>query len=124
MEAPRPAPTQPIITKLYQMLHALNQTRINFNYTLGFYDSGTNESKYTEVDLHQPKNEMDDKNESKVTEFVVVRERQRRVVSVNFTTQSSMVMRRKPGETGSSAPLLNYIFDTYSNTHQHHRNDK
>ncbi|KAM3961324.1 uncharacterized protein ACR2FA_004663 [Aphomia sociella] len=31
--------------------------------------------------------------------------------------------RRKPGETGSSAPLLNYIFDTYSNTHQH-RNHK
>ncbi|CAH0701604.1 unnamed protein product [Spodoptera exigua] len=31
--------------------------------------------------------------------------------------------RRKPGETGSSAPLLNYIFDTYSNTHQH-RNEK
>ncbi|XP_072944023.1 vascular endothelial growth factor receptor 3-like [Epargyreus clarus] len=31
--------------------------------------------------------------------------------------------KRKPGETGSSAPLLNYIFDTYSNTHQH-RNDR
>lgn len=31
--------------------------------------------------------------------------------------------RRKPGDTGSSAPLLNYIFDTYSNTHQH-RNEK
>ncbi|XP_049695118.2 uncharacterized protein LOC110369769 [Helicoverpa armigera] len=36
---------------------------------------------------------------------------------------SLMERRRKPGETGSSAPLLNYIFDTYSNTHQH-RNEK
>ncbi|KAJ8725869.1 hypothetical protein PYW08_004052 [Mythimna loreyi] len=36
---------------------------------------------------------------------------------------SIMERRRKPGETGSSAPLLNYIFDTYSNTHQH-RNEK
>lgn len=36
-----------------------------------------------------------------------------------------MERRRKPGETGSSAPLLNYIFDTIhsSNTHQH-RNEK
>ncbi|XP_013180356.1 PREDICTED: uncharacterized protein LOC106126989 [Papilio xuthus] len=31
--------------------------------------------------------------------------------------------RRKIGEVGSNAPLLNYIFDTYSNTHQH-RNEK
>ncbi|XP_034840355.1 uncharacterized protein [Maniola hyperantus] len=31
--------------------------------------------------------------------------------------------KRKPGEAGSSAPLLNYIFDTYSNTHQH-RNER
>lgn len=38
---------------------------------------------------------------------------------------SSSERRRKPGETGSSAPLLNYIFDTYSNTHPHHnRNDR
>lgn len=34
-----------------------------------------------------------------------------------------MERKKKPGETGSSAPLLNYIFDTYSNTH-HHRNEK
>ncbi|XP_049867078.1 vascular endothelial growth factor receptor 3-like [Pectinophora gossypiella] len=31
----------------------------------------------------------------------------------------AMERKRKPGETGSSAPLLNYIFDAYSNTHQH-----
>ncbi|KAJ2952870.1 hypothetical protein O0L34_g7235 [Tuta absoluta] len=30
-----------------------------------------------------------------------------------------MERKRKPGETGSSAPLLNYIFDSYSSTHQH-----
>lgn len=36
----------------------------------------------------------------------------------------TMERRRKPGETGSSAPLLNYIFDTYTNTHQHHKNEK
>ncbi|XP_052737839.1 uncharacterized protein LOC112044139 [Bicyclus anynana] len=35
----------------------------------------------------------------------------------------AMERRRKPGESGSSAPLLNYIFDTYSNTHQH-RNER
>lgn len=44
-----------------------------------------------------------------------------------LSSQTPMVMerRRKPGETGSSAPLLNYIFDTIhsSNTHQH-RNEK
>lgn len=34
-----------------------------------------------------------------------------------------MERRRKIGEVGSNAPLLNYIFDTYSNTHQH-RNEK
>lgn len=38
---------------------------------------------------------------------------------------STMERRRKPGESGSSAPLLNYIFDTYTNTHQHHnKNEK
>ncbi|XP_068629650.1 uncharacterized protein [Battus philenor] len=31
--------------------------------------------------------------------------------------------KRKTGEIGSNAPLLNYIFDTYSNTH-HHRNER
>ncbi|CAH2073346.1 unnamed protein product, partial [Iphiclides podalirius] len=31
--------------------------------------------------------------------------------------------RRKAGEVGSNSPLLNYIFDTYSNTH-HHRNER
>lgn len=36
---------------------------------------------------------------------------------------SIMERRRKLGEAGSSAPLLNYIFDTYSNIHQH-RNEK
>ncbi|KAJ0180727.1 hypothetical protein K1T71_004131 [Dendrolimus kikuchii] len=42
------------------------------------------------------------------------------------TSQPPIVMerKRKPGETGSSAPLLNYIFDAYSNTHTHHKNEK
>lgn len=42
-----------------------------------------------------------------------------------LSSHSPVIMerRRKPGETGSSAPLLNYIFDTYSNTHTH-RNEK
>lgn len=46
--------------------------------------------------------------------------------SFEVTTASVNVgsVRRKTGETGSSAPLLNYIYDT-SNTHQHtHRNDR
>lgn len=33
----------------------------------------------------------------------------------------AMERRKKPGEPGSSAPLLNYIFDTYSNQHQHNK---
>ncbi|XP_045490927.1 uncharacterized protein LOC123690870 [Colias croceus] len=47
------------------------------------------------------------------------------VTTRSFLTPSPFAMerRKKPGETGSSAPLLNYIFDTYSNTHQH-RNDR
>lgn len=46
-------------------------------------------------------------------------------VTVNYSSVSPMVLerRKKPGESGSSAPLLNYIFDTYSHSHQH-RNDR
>ncbi|XP_037295470.1 uncharacterized protein LOC115443069 [Manduca sexta] len=45
--------------------------------------------------------------------------------ATNMASVTPVVMerRKKPGETGSSAPLLNYIFDTYTNTHQH-RNEK
>ncbi|CAK1581573.1 unnamed protein product [Parnassius mnemosyne] len=39
------------------------------------------------------------------------------------TPHSLPERRRKIGEVGSNAPLLNYIFDTYSNTHQH-RNER
>ncbi|XP_013194220.2 uncharacterized protein LOC106137839 [Amyelois transitella] len=45
------------------------------------------------------------------------------VVSVRSPPPQMMEKRRKQGETGSSAPLLNYIFDTYSNTH-YHKNQK
>ncbi|XP_053625759.1 uncharacterized protein LOC128683821 [Plodia interpunctella] len=45
------------------------------------------------------------------------------VVSMPTPPPHTMERRRKPGETGSSAPLLNYIFDTYSNTH-YHKNEK
>lgn len=111
--------TPPIITKLYQMLHTsgLNQTVQNFNYSIhsfNFHDvlvQNWNETLISARDMGEEDN----------------RNRKRRVVSVrDVTTPSQLVMerRRKPGETGSSAPLLNYIFDTYSNTHQHHRNDK
>lgn len=44
-------------------------------------------------------------------------------VSIPSVPSLTIERRRKPGETGSSAPLLNYIFDTYSNIHQH-RNEK
>ncbi|CAH2086136.1 unnamed protein product [Euphydryas editha] len=70
-----------------------------------------------------------------------MRNRKRRVVNVirtdvNYTLSYVQVTtvtpdtgpvvlerRRKPAEAGSSAPLLNYIFDSYSNTHQH-RNER
>ncbi|XP_021206479.1 uncharacterized protein LOC114248881 [Bombyx mandarina] len=51
-------------------------------------------------------------------------------ISIETTTMArvspspvAMERKKKPGEIGSSAPLLNYIFDAYSNTH-HHRNEK
>lgn len=120
--------TEPIITKLYQLLHTsgLNQTEPNFNYSnvhsFNFYENSeltySNESSKGAKEV--PKEDMTIEKDSA--------NRKRRVVNVrsDMTTPSPLIMerRRKPGETGSSAPLLNYIFDTYSNTHQHHRNDK
>ncbi|XP_041977642.1 vascular endothelial growth factor receptor 3-like [Aricia agestis] len=107
----------PILNKVYRMLHSTTLEPV-YNFTnLDFTDFDTKPCCQTK--------EMDTKG------------RKRRVVNINrinenvtFNMESttayspiSLERRRRPGETGSSAPLLNYIFDTYSNSHQH-RNER
>ncbi|XP_050345414.1 uncharacterized protein LOC126770197 [Nymphalis io] len=145
--------TPPIINKIYQMLHASssshNQAKLlNFNYTLNepnsFENSNQKLSLSTEnnnyiccQDFIMPSNE----DGGVPKEILNKKNRKRRVVNVirtdeNYTLSYVQVTtvtsdpepmalerRRKPGEAGSSAPLLNYIFDTYSNAHQH-RNER
>lgn len=113
------------------MLHTgkLNTTELyNFDTTVqsfNFYDNLATSADSARVSIAIDRVQVQDKDS---------RSRMRRVVSVlRSDTDSSTVAvtsppllmerRRKPGESGSSAPLLNYIFDTYSNTHQH-RNEK
>lgn len=129
---------QPTINILYQMLHTTdyNRTKVNLNSNFKSDDVTVKECCSTEVTT-----EGIHKGAKVVNETVLndKKNRQRRLVNVDRTVYGSlsevrvevttvtsvisppplMERRRKPGETGSSAPLLNYIFDTYPNTHQH-----
>ncbi|XP_047988474.1 uncharacterized protein LOC125228069 [Leguminivora glycinivorella] len=116
---------QPTINKVYQMLHTpdvLNQTSND-----PFSSTFKNKINYTccrESDNFEAQfvhNGIDKRNKKRAVN----------VINADFET-TTVVMpspplmterrQRKYGETGSNAPLLNYIFDTYSNTH-HHKND-
>lgn len=144
--------SQPTMNKLYQMLHTgtdlHNHTLLNFNHSSINLNSYFYNSLYPSQDkIHKCCQTNDGKtsganvvvkNESSIDKDVR-KSRKRRVVNVirvggnetsivEVTTRVPvkpvvLERRRKPGETGSSSPLLNYIFDTYSNTHQH-RNDR
>lgn len=145
--------SQPTINKLYQMLHTgtdlHNHTLLNFNHTSINLNSYFYNNLYSSQDKIHCCQTSDGKttganivvkNESSIDKDVR-KNRKRRIVNIvkverNDTRTVEMTTRvpekpvpvvmerkRKPGETGSSAPLLNYIFDTYSNTHQH-RNDR
>lgn len=141
------AQDSPTINKIYQMLHTtkLHNQTFNSNSNLSYNFDNTPECCQTNDTV---KNEggknTEGANINNKTE-VDSKTRNRRVVKVlwteaNTTTHTekkkvpvvSTILpfippanerRRKPGETGSSAPLLNYIFDTYSNPH-HHKNDR
>lgn len=136
---------QPTINKLYQMLHISselpNRTELgaNFNYStlnpihsFNFYDDlkvsnpdNANlccEEDRTAINTSDVRIGDVDERSKKVRQRRVVRVRSDDVRETSVAPQM-MERRRRPGETGSSAPLLNYIFDTYTNTHQH-RNGK
>lgn len=146
--------TQPIINKVYQMLHASSDPRnqaklLNFNYSLNEPDSFVTSNpkhfpsieKSSDMCCTETTHTRDKAIVTNVLNQDNTRNRKRRVVNVirtdvNYTMSYVQVTtvtpdtgpmalesRRKPAEAGSSAPLLNYIFDTYSNTHQH-RNER
>lgn len=111
------------------MLH--NTTELsNFDYTTavqGFHLFDTVSSDNAR-DLHSVDSNaqvIKDKDGKSRLRRVVSAMRNDVEISTIAVTSPPIVMekRRKPGVAGSSAPLLNYIFDTYSNTHQH-RNEK
>ncbi|XP_063822103.1 uncharacterized protein LOC135072084 [Ostrinia nubilalis] len=125
---------QPTINVIYQMLHTTvhNQTKglnyTNFenveeccNNTVEYKDKGAN--VVNDNDMRNRRRRL--VNVGRTVYGVPSEVRGDEVTSTTMATSPPPVMerRRKPGETGSSAPLLNYIFDTYSNTHQH-RNGK
>ncbi|CAG9783975.1 unnamed protein product [Diatraea saccharalis] len=127
---------QPTVNVVYQMLHSTEHNQTELNSILN-----VNELKDTKCcDYNYKMNVVGDTGATKITEVKNKNDRIKRIVKMERTndfnddteisTTTSVVnptfiheKRRKPGETGSSAPLLNYIFDTYTNTHQH-RNGK
>lgn len=137
----------PTINKIYEMLHTIELHNQSFNSNLNISYNFDTTPVCCQI------NDTDQKVDVKNIEGAIVnniteidnKSRKRRVVKliqaeVNATAYAgkkkievaSTVLplnlhanerRRRPGETGSSAPLLNYIFDTYSNPH-HHKNDR
>ncbi|XP_061712618.1 uncharacterized protein LOC133521594 isoform X2 [Cydia pomonella] len=125
--------SQPTINKVYQMLHT---TPDLFNQTI----SKTNPSNLPSFkdSINRTCCHEGESNNFKGAQFVHnalnKRNRKRAVSVINADLETTTTVmpnpplmterrQRKYGETGSSAPLLNYIFDTYSNTH-HHKNDR
>ncbi|XP_037973467.2 uncharacterized protein LOC105392512 [Plutella xylostella] len=135
--------TSPTINKVYEMLHTdlINSSQSalsnHSNLNLNLENSQSNPCC-----LHNNVyNKSSDGAKYVVNRYVTLdkkKVKRRRAVSVvragqgegNSTEGSVAVsppppVRKKPGDSGSSAPLLNYIFDTYSNTHTHqHRNGR
>lgn len=114
------------------MLHAPNSTLPSFNYSLNdvhtFEDSATHFDGITKPDeIDSIKTFLWNSRVKRQRHVVDVRNYENKIISLDdLTTEGgplALESRKKPGEAGSSAPLLNYIFDTYSNTHQH-RNER
>ncbi|KAL4708868.1 hypothetical protein ACJJTC_014390 [Scirpophaga incertulas] len=134
---------QPTINVLYQMLHGIvvNKTEMDLNYTVTnnkVLECCKVESEINVIDILKGAKLVDElyiKNNSGRTKRVVnggvtLDNKAREMKGAEVSSTAAAVTpsyttdkRRKQGETGSSAPLLNYIFDTYTNTHQH-RNGK
>ncbi|XP_073943386.1 uncharacterized protein [Choristoneura fumiferana] len=138
--------SQPTINKVYEMLRAIpgthNQTLANSNYSslnlISSFNAEDNENEGFNVTNSHGRGGYDTIVSLKDGAQVVVhrvaldkrnRKRAVSVVRAEAEAEAGAVTaaperRRRPAEAGSSAPLLNYIFDAYSNTHhQHHRND-
>ncbi|XP_047527775.1 uncharacterized protein LOC125064660 [Vanessa atalanta] len=151
-ESTSPPIINKVYQMLHDISSSHNQAKLlNFNYTLNepnsFENSNQKHFPSTEntnymccQDFILPSNQdgaipkqmlnKDNKRNRKRRVVNVIRTDENYTLSyVQVTTVTSdpepmaMERRRKPGEAGSSAPLLNYIFDTYSNTHQH-RNER
>ncbi|KAI8434552.1 hypothetical protein MSG28_003100, partial [Choristoneura fumiferana] len=139
--------SQPTINKVYEMLRAIpgthNQTLANSNYSslnlISSFNAEDNENEGFNVTNSHGRGGYDTIVSLKDGAQVVVhrvaldkrnRKRAVSVVRAEAEAEAGAVTaaperRRRPAEAGSSAPLLNYIFDAYSNTHhQHHRNDR
>lgn len=118
--------------------HTLN-SNLNFSYN---FDATPECCQINDTDIEDVKNtegaivnitEIDSKSRKRrvvklvraeTNATVYVGKKKIEVASTTFPLNPhSNERRRRPGETGSSAPLLNYIFDTYSNPH-HHKNDR
>ncbi|OWR50046.1 uncharacterized protein LOC116767751 [Danaus plexippus] len=135
---------QPMLNKVYQMLHTStelhNETKLSFNASpvLHSFETNIEKSRLTccQNDTHSfssddgaTDNQTDEdkriRNPRLVNEMPVENVTLLHNPTAGTSIASPVVMerKRKSGVSGSSAPLLNYIFDTYSNTH-YHRNEK
>ncbi|CAH0721953.1 unnamed protein product, partial [Brenthis ino] len=131
--------SQPIINKVYEMLHASHNHSMPVSFNYSFNDLHSLESSNLKYfpsiikketccdDVRSNSNAMNQRTKRQRRVVNVVKDVVNETVYVEVTTEVSGPMalesRKKPGEAGSSAPLLNYIFDTYSNTHNH-RNER
>lgn len=133
---------QPTINKFYQMLHGTLNESTNLSNSLHSFLSNlipTSIDNFQEccngISVENTANETKSSNGAITPVLDKDRKHRKRkadyiqesvtyeVTTVVLPLPAALERRRKPGETGSSAPLLNYIFDTYTNTHQH-RNDR
>ncbi|XP_063620531.1 cell adhesion molecule DSCAM-like isoform X1 [Cydia splendana] len=121
----------PTINKVYQMLHTpdvLNQAISKTNPSnLPSLKDSINRTCCREGEsnnfkgAHFVHNALDKRNKKRAVS-VINADLETTTIVIPSPPLMTERRHRKHGETGSSAPLLNYIFDTYSNTH-HHKND-
>ncbi|CAK1545144.1 unnamed protein product [Leptosia nina] len=127
----KPEVFQPSVNMFYQMLHgSINETKPDSMPSFAYINPI---DKFVCCrDVPEDANETDrfngaipsvKKHRKRRVDIIRQNENATYARRVELTTMVSFERRRKPGETGSSAPLLNYIFDTYTNTHQH-RNER
>ncbi|XP_047513024.1 uncharacterized protein LOC125054915 [Pieris napi] len=121
--------TLPTVNKFYQMLHGTLEPKSNSSNSMHNFLANLFPTKFQECCTSEVLNETKsfngaiDKGRKHRKRKVDNENASYEVTTIVLPLPAALERRRKPGETGSSAPLLNYIFDTYTNTHQH-RNDR